>query len=39
MLMGVRIAPGEMAFTRMRQAAISWAMDFIIIMTAPLEAA
>ncbi len=39
MLMGVRMAPGEMALTRIRHGATSWAMDFIISITPPLEAA
>jgi hypothetical protein len=39
MLMGVRIAPGQMLLTRMRYGATSCARLFIISMTPPLEAA
>ena len=37
--MGVRIAPGEMAFTRMRRWATSWARLFMRSMMPPLAAA
>jgi hypothetical protein len=39
MLMGVRMAPGQTEFTRMRCGATSWAMLFIISITPPLLAA
>jgi hypothetical protein len=38
-LIGVLIAPGAIAFTRMRQGATSWAMLFISSITPPLLAA
>ncbi len=39
MLIGVRIAPGQMLFTRMRYGATSCAMLFIISITPPFDAA
>jgi hypothetical protein len=38
-LIAVRIAPGLTLFTRIRCGATSWAIDFIISITPPLEAA